>query len=126
LSGGEDVNFDSGLPIYIQIVEIIKTRIATGILKRGEKLPSVRDMATELKVNPNTIQRSYGELERENVVFTQRGMGTFVTEEESILEELKGNMAREKIISFMEDMERLGYNRDEIPAIIKETILEGK
>jgi len=120
------VNFDSGLPIYIQIVEIIKTRIATGILKRGEKLPSVRDMATELKVNPNTIQRSYGELERENVVFTQRGMGTFVTEEESILEELKGNMAREKIISFMEDMERLGYNRDEIPAIIKETILEGK
>lgn len=120
------MNFDSGLPIYMQIVEIIKTRIVTGILKRGEKLPSVRDMATELKVNPNTIQRSYGELERENIVFTQRGMGTFVTEDESILKELKDNMAREKIISFVEDMEKLGYSRTEVPGIIEEIMEEGK
>jgi DNA-binding transcriptional regulator YhcF (GntR family) len=126
LFGGEDVNFDSGLPIYMQIVEIIKTRIATGVLESGEKLPSVRDMATELKVNPNTIQRSYGELERENIVFTQRGMGTFVTEEESTIKGLKATMAREKIMYFMEDMEKLGYSRDELPGIIEKIIVEGK
>lgn len=120
------MNFDSGLPIYMQIVEIIKTRIATGVLESGEKLPSVRDMATELKVNPNTIQRSYGELERENIVFTQRGMGTFVTEEESTIKGLKATMAREKIMYFMEDMEKLGYSRDELPGIIEKIIVEGK
>ena len=120
------MNFDSGLPIYMQIVEIIKTRIATGTLKRGDRLPSVRDMATELKVNPNTIQRSYGELERENIVFTQRGMGTFVTEDESTLKGLKETMARGKIISFVEDMERLGYSRDELPGIIEKIIVGGK
>ncbi len=120
------MNFDSGLPIYMQIVDIIKTRIVTGILKNGEKLPSVRDLATELKVNPNTIQRSYGELEREKIVFTQRGMGTFVTEEKSILDGLKDTMAREKVTSFMEDMERLGYSRADIPGIIEKIIVEGK
>lgn len=120
------MNFDSGLPIYMQIVEIIKARIVTGTLERGEKLPSVRDMATELKVNPNTIQRSYGELEREHIVFTQRGMGTFVTEDESVLKSLKATMAREKMISFMVDMEQLGYTRDELPGILEEMIVEGK
>ena len=120
------MNFDSGLPIYMQIVEIIKSRIVTGILKSGEKLPSVRDLATELKVNPNTIQRSYAELERQNIVFTQRGMGTFVTEDISILKDLKDTMAREKVLSFIEDMERLGYTKDEIPDYIRKLALEGK
>ncbi|MGM0396977.1 MAG: GntR family transcriptional regulator [Bacillota bacterium] len=120
------MNFDNGLPIYLQIVEIIKSRIVTGVLKSGEKLPSVRDLATELKVNPNTILRSYGELERQSIVFTQRGMGTFVTEEIKVLEGLKDSMAREKVISFMEDMERLGYTRDEMPDIIRKIALEGK
>ena len=120
------MNFESGLPIYIQIVEIIKTRIVTGDLKAGEKLPSVRDLATELKVNPNTIQRSYGELEREKIVFTQRGMGTFVTEEEKTLDCLRETMAKEKIKSFIEDMKKLDYSSEEISEIIKETTMEGK
>lgn len=120
------MNFESGLPIYIQIVEIIKTRIVTGMLKSGEKLPSVRDLATELKVNPNTIQRSYGELEREKIVFTQRGMGTFVTEEEMILNGLRETMTKEKIKSFIEDMKKLDYSSEEILETIKEITMEGK
>ena len=88
------MNFDSNLPIYIQIMDLIKRQVITGDLKEGDKLPSVREIATQLKVNPNTIQRSYQELERENLVYTQRGMGTFVTEDKQLVKELKVNIAK--------------------------------
>ncbi len=68
------MEFNDNLPIYIQIMNLIKSSIASGEIRGGgDKLPSVREFSKELKVNPNTIQRSYQELERENIVFTQRG-----------------------------------------------------
>lgn len=120
------MNFDSGIPIYVQIAELIKTRIVTGMLSSGEKLPSVREMATELKVNPNTVQRSYSHLEREEIVYTQRGMGTFVTEDTQILGSLKDSMAREKIVSFIEEMKNLGYSSVDIPELIRSIPMEGE
>lgn len=116
------MDFDNNLPIYIQIVDYIKRQIIIGILKEGDKLPSVREIATKLKVNPNTIQRSYQELERENLVFTQRGMGTFVTEDKDMLKELKKSMANNIVNNFIEDMNALGFNHQDIVDLISDKV----
>lgn len=118
--------FNDNLPIYIQIMNLIKKRVISGELKGGEKLASVRELSTDLKVNPNTIQRSYQELERENLVFTQRGMGTFVTEDENIIKSLKNNMAANMVKSFIMEMKSLGFTSKEIVDLIDEKAREEK
>lgn len=118
--------FTDNLPIYIQIMNLIKKRIIIGELKEGEKLPSVRELSTELKVNPNTIQRSYQELEREDLVFTQRGMGTFVVEDKETIKNLKKNVATDIVKSFINEMKSIGYSPAEIIALINEKAKEVK
>lgn len=114
------IEFNEKMPIYIQIMDMIKRDIVTKKLNGGDKLPSVREMAESLKVNPNTVQRAYQELERENVTYTQRGMGTFITENTEKLASLKKEMAKEIIESFVTGMRSLGFNSNEILEIIKE------
>ncbi|AIM10674.1 GntR family transcriptional regulator [Bacillus anthracis] len=75
------IEFSPNTPIYIQVMEYIKKEIVTGHLLPGDKIPSVRELASELQVNPNTIQRTFQELERDGVVVTRRGMGRYVTNE---------------------------------------------
>lgn len=112
------MKFKDNLPIYIQIINLIKKRIVSGDLKEGEKLQSVRELSTEVKANPNTIQRSYSELEREGLVFTQRGMGTFVTEEKDIILKLKDDMASNMVKSFLSDMKSMGFKEEEIMSMM--------
>ncbi len=119
------MKFNNNLPIYIQIMDYIKEKIAAGELGEGEKLPSVRELSTKLKVNPNTIQRSYQELEREDLVFTQRGMGTFVTEDENKIKELKNDMAFNMINNFIKDMKTLGFTIEDMVKLINENEKEG-
>ncbi|MGF7397962.1 GntR family transcriptional regulator [Thermoanaerobacterium thermosaccharolyticum] len=116
------IEFNEKMPIYIQIMDMIKRDIATKKLNGGDKLPSVREMAETLKVNPNTVQRAYQELERENVTYTQRGMGTFITENTEKLASLKIEMAKEIVGSFVTSMRSLGFNSNEILEIIEEYI----
>ena len=118
------MDFKSNLPIYIQIINLIKKNIVSGKIKGGEKLASVRDLSEELKVNPNTIQRAYQELEREDLVYTQRGMGTYITEDEKAIKELKRSMASNMIKLFIDDMKFIGYEKDEIIDLIKEGVKE--
>lgn len=113
------MDFTTDVPIYIQIMELIKTDIVTGKLQKGEKMMSTRDLAISLKVNPNTVQRVYRELEQEEVCFTKRGMGTFVTEDEAKIGELKESLADEKIKMFIEAMKSLNLNVDDIIKKIK-------
>ena len=114
--------FDDKTPIYLQIMDIVKRDIVSNKLKGGDKLPSVRELAGSLKVNPNTLQRAYQELEREGITFTQRGMGTFVTEDEEIIKNLKKEMAHSVILSFIDGMKKLGFSSDEIIDIVSEQI----
>lgn len=118
------MDFDKSLPIYTQILNFIKIKMATGEIKEGEKLPSVRDMAAELKVNPNTVSRSYSELEKEDLIFTQRGMGTFVTEDVEKLKTLRMEMAHKKIQKFILEMYKLGFTKEELSAVIKDLKME--
>ncbi len=120
--GGEKMEFNDNLPIYIQIMDLIKSRIVSGQINGGDKLPSVREFSKNLKVNPNTIQRTYQELEREDLVFTQRGMGTFVTEDIGIIKRLKKDMAGTIVNNFIVEMEKIGFGPNEIVEIVSECI----
>ena len=110
----------SDLPIYSQLVEQIKLGIVSGSLLPGERLMSVRDMATEAGVNPNTMQRALQELERDGMVYSQRTAGRFVTENMQVIERAKKKLAEEQIRSFLGAMKKLGYQREEIFALLKE------
>ena len=114
-----DWSFNNDTPIYSQLVDKIKLSIVSGQLPPGEKLSTVRDLASEAKVNPNTMQRAFQELEREGLVFSQRGNGRFVTEDMEVIMEAKRAMAREYIRSFIETMEKLGYKGEEIIILIR-------
>ena len=118
------MEFKDNLPIYIQIINLIKKKIVSGEIKEGEKLQSVRDLSTQVKANPNTIQRAYSELEREGLVFTQRGMGTFVTEEEDMVLKLKDDMATSMVKTFISDMKSIGFKEEEIIKMISKSVKE--
>ncbi|MCL6632553.1 MAG: GntR family transcriptional regulator [Alicyclobacillus herbarius] len=107
-------DFRSSQPIYLQLAERICREIVRGDRKAGDKLPSVRDMAVEVGVNPNTVQRAYMQLEQMRVVETRRGQGTFITEEGARLRELREKLMHERIASFVRDMVEMGFHAEEI------------
>ena len=112
--------FRNDLPIYSQLVEQITLGIVSGEYPPGAKLPSVRDLAMEAGVNPNTMQRALQELEREGMVYSQRTAGRFVTEDVKQIERAKRAFAAEHIRVFLEGMGSLGYDRAEILALLQE------
>lgn len=113
------MEFKKNVPIYLQIMNKLKQDISLEALKPGEKLMSTRELAVKLKVNPNTVSRVYKELELENIVFTKRGMGTFVVEDETILRNIKKTMANDIIIKFICDMRDLNISTEEAIKMLK-------
>lgn len=106
--------FNTSTPIYLQLAERINRKIIRNELKNGEKLPSVREMAMQAGVNPNTVQRTYNELEQLGIVETRRGQGTFVTEDQTVLIQLRDRLKNEYIQNFIKDMEEIGFTEEEI------------
>jgi GntR family transcriptional regulator len=120
------IEFNENSPIYIQIVSLIKRRILSGELNPGDKLPSVRELSAQLRVNPNTIQRTYQELERADLAFTQRGMGRFVTEKEEVIDNMKKDMAEQIMETFLKGMRELGFKKEDIVTMVSEAIRKEK
>ncbi len=114
--------FDPNVPIYFQIMNFVKKLIVRGILKSGDKIPSVRDMAVFLGVNPNTVQKAYEELEREGILFIKRGLGNFVSEDENLVENLKIIMVKEMLQKQIGELLDLGLSKEEIKKIIEEIL----
>ena len=112
--------FSNDAPIYTQLMEQIKVGIVTGAFPRGERLPSVRDLATEAGVNPNTMQRAMTELERDGLVYSQRTAGRFVTEDETMIQQVKRDLAKRHLQAFLEAMTRLGFRREEMIALLRQ------
>ena len=116
------MEFDDRAPIYTQIMDLIKRRIAVQELKVGQQLPSVRDLAQQVVVNPNTVQKAYLELEREGYVATQRGMGTFVSGDRGTVDLMRQGFARDIVATYVAGMRSLGYAPEEIAAMAAETV----
>lgn len=102
--------FDNERPIYIQLVEMIRMDIVSGKFKNGQKLPSVRELALTMKVNPNTMQKALAELEDEKLIYTERTNGKYVTEDEKRIEEIKKQLAQEKVNHYLDSMKNIGIN----------------
>ena len=100
-------------PIYLQLIEEIELRIVSGMYRAGEKLPGVRDLAAQAAVNPNTMQKALTELERQGLVYSQRTTGRFITEDGSMIQNLKKQMASEQILEFLKKMNQLGFTKQE-------------
>ena len=116
--------FSNDAPIYSQLIDQIQVGIVSGAFPPGERLPSVRDLATEAGVNPNTMQRALAELERDGLVYSQRTAGRFVTEDQRMIDNVKRSLAQRHIQAFWEPMTRLGYDREEVLALMRREISE--
>ena len=114
--------YDDSLPIYPQLVELLKRSIVSGELLPGSRLLSVREMAVEAKVNPNTMQRALQELERSGLVYSQRNTGRYVTDELSSIDQTREQMALEAVHDFMDKMKQLGFSAENAVRIFNETI----
>jgi len=117
-----DLNSDR--PIYAQLVEKIKMQIISGLYHPGDRLPSVRDLAQEANVNPNTMQKAFTELERSGLIITKRTSGRIVTEDTTMIKETQLELAKENIKVFLENMKQLGYTENEIVTLIEEITKE--
>lgn len=113
----------SDRPIYTQLLDHIKLGIISGNYLPGDKLPSVRDLAEEASVNPNTMQKALAELERLGLVYTQRTSGRFITEDVEMIEKMKESVAKEQISDFFASMRKLGFTMEETIKLIEK---EGK
>ena len=119
-------NLDSDRPIYLQLMERIQHDIISGTYRPGDKLPSVRELAMEASVNPNTMQKALSELERIGLVHSRRTSGRFITEDETMIKQLKTETATEHIREFLKSMEYLGFTRPEILELVQDTMKEEK
>lgn len=112
--------FSNDAPIYAQLIDQIKVGIVSGVFPPGERLPSVRDLATEAGVNPNTMQRALTELERDGLVYSQRTAGRFVTEDKAMIAAAKRGLAERHIKTFVAAMTHLGYQSEEIVELLRQ------
>lgn len=108
-----EFNFDNERPIYIQLVELIRVEIVSGKFKKGERIPSVRELALMMKVNPNTMQKALNELENQKLIYTERTNGKFVTEDEELIENIKKELAKEKVNNYLDSMNSIGISFEE-------------
>ena len=110
--------FNNESPIYLQIVEIIKTQIAQGVLKPGDQVPAVRELAVTAGVNPNTMQRALSALDQDGLTITNRTSGRCVTEDVTKIEECRKDIAHKIVKQYIRDLEELGYNKEDAVALI--------
>lgn len=111
--------FSDDAPIYQQIMDGIKQRIATGDWVPGQKLPSVRELAVEAGVNPNTMQKALAELEREGLLYAKRTAGRFVAEQKGITKGLQEELMEKYVEEFLANMRRLGYSLEDTVALLQ-------
>lgn len=111
-------------PIYVQLMETITAAIASGTLAAGSRLPSVREMAAQAGVNPNTMQRALSELEREGLLYSQRTAGRFVTDQSDSITQKRKELAMQQIRIFLSSMKEMGYTSEQTLNLIQQAVKE--
>lgn len=117
--------FDSKTPIYLQLIEQFEREIVSGARQPGSKVESVRELAAQMEVNPNTMQRALTELEREGLLYTERTAGRFITQDAGRIAKVRRQSARRQIAAFLDAMRNLGYEKEEILRLLQ-TDAEGE
>ena len=115
-----DKKLEENMPIYVQIMNRVREAIAAGELKPGQRVASVREMAQQFEVNPNTMQRALNELEREGLLESERTAGRFVTEDKALIGKIKKEMAESTVDAFRKEMAALGFSDEEMMDFFRE------
>ena len=116
--------FDNNMPLYLQVIDIIKKQIISGIYQPGQQLESVRALAGEYEINPNTIQRALQELENQGLVFSQRTRGRFVIDNMELIKEERYKMSQVLIKESIEALYTLGFDKEEIVEAYRKILFE--
>ena len=115
-----DRSLEDNMPIYMQIMNRIRDAIASGELAAGDKVPSVREFASEFEVNPNTMQRALMELEREGILVSERAIGRFVTDDRSRIDAMRREAGSRVADAFIRQMADLGFSEEEMLDFFRE------
>ena len=115
---------DNNKPVYIQLVEQLKMKIISGEIELDSKLDSVRNLAAEAMVNPNTMQKALAELERQGFVYSKRTSGRFVTDNEDNINQLREEVAKVEILSLYNILTKLGYKKEELIELVINNLKE--
>lgn len=115
---------DNNKPVYIQLVEQLKVKIISGEIELDSKLDSVRSLAAEAMVNPNTMQKALAELEREGFVYSKRTSGRFVTDNKELIENERKNLVKDNVKKTLDTLINLGYTNEEILNLVEEILRE--
>ena len=115
---------DNNKPVYIQLVEQLKVKIISGEIELDSKLDSVRNLAADAMVNPNTMQKALAELEREGFVYSKRTSGRFVTDNKELIENERKNLVKDNVKKTLDTLINLGYTNDEILSLVEEILRE--
>ena len=113
------MDFQANIPIYLQLIDMIKLQIVSGKLQPGEKMKPVRELAMEYGVNPNTMQKALAELEWEKLLYTMRTAGRYVNEDAELISRLREHLAAERIGQFFEELNRFGYEKEEMMHLLE-------
>ena len=113
------INYLDGRPIYEQVKDDLRRLVVTGAMQPGEKLPSVRELAAEAGINPNTVQRAFSELEREGLIYTQRATGKYVTENADEIKSARQALAKTQVAEFLSNMQSLGYSVGDVIVLLQ-------
>lgn len=116
------MEYNSRVPIYMQVIDLLKKRMVQGEIGPGDRMPSTRALALEYEVNPNTAARIYSEMEAMGLCFTERGLGTFMATDPSIVQRIRGEMANRLTHEFVSEMASLGFSPEDMKFAIEEEI----
>lgn len=120
------IDYKSRKPIYEQIIENMKQLVVSGVLQRDDQVPSVRQLAQELAINPNTIQKAYAELERQGVIYSLKGRGSFVGSSLQELRTVQQKELLEQLAALSTDLYRLQVPQEELYAVIQQVYKQQK
>lgn len=114
------LTLDNRSPVYIQVIQYFKEQIASGMLTKGSEIPSRRELANKLKINPNTVQRAYKEMEEIGLIFTDGNMPSKVTENEVVIKEVKSSLLQDAVEKFITSVQALHVPLEEILPLLEE------
>ncbi len=118
------LNFNTRDPVYVQVIRYFKEQIATGMLEPGQEIPSRRELANQLKINPNTAQRAYKEMEEQGLIYTERNTPSKVTKDEEVLGSVREELLQEAVDTFVSSVRPINVPVNELLSMIKEKYTE--
>ena len=114
-----DVKFNNRDPVYVQVIRLFKEKIATGVLVPGQEIPSRRELASQLKINPNTAQRAYKEMEEQGLIFTEGNLPSRISKDEHVLKMVREELILEAVDTFVHSVRSINVPVSEVLHLVK-------